>query len=353
MSNAILPSSVRARRPLSMILKGLAISGALLLILRLILSPERTKTSLLRSHPPPLKTFQSEEISNKIWQTWHTPAMFLDEEDKARVRTWHEQNPNHRYELLTDKGGETFVRQHFAGEPLIRDVFLNLTDTILRADFLRYLVLLAEGKLLLWRWSKTLIASLGGIYADLDVECRKPIDTWTPDALKGRAGVVVGIEADRKPVKNDVELYYDYREYIWGIANWTFMAKRGHPFMQFVAETVAMNLLKVAKKQQRSLSTMELSYKEVIDATGPRAFTEAFFAYASRATGSPVSYETATMLEEPKLIDDILLLPIRAMSTAEADRTGVMGAHSSTWPAVIFHWSAGTWKKTHFQRPEP
>ena len=35
----------------------------------------------------------------------------------------------------------------------------------------------------------------------------------------------------------------------------------------------------------------------------------------SRTTGSPVSYEAATMLEGPKLIDDILLLPIRAMST--------------------------------------
>ncbi len=146
MDNTILPASFRARRHLSMILKGLAISGALLLILRLFLVPERTKMSLLRSYSPSLKKVQSEETPNKIWQTWHTPAMLLDEEDKARVRSWHEQNPNHRYELLTDKGGETFVRQHFTEDPLIRDVFLNLTDTILRADFLRYLVLLAEGE---------------------------------------------------------------------------------------------------------------------------------------------------------------------------------------------------------------
>lgn len=352
MRNAILRAFVRARWQSSLILKGLAITGVLLLLLRLFSIPH-PRISLLRSPLPSLKGYQSEELPKKIWQTWHTPAMFLDEEDKARVRTWHELNPNHRYELLTDQGAETFVRQHFAEDPLIRDVFLNLTDTILRADFLRYLVLLAEGKFLLQVWLRKLIKSVGGVYADLDVECRKPIVTWTPDAFTGRAGVVLGIEADRKPVKNDVELYYDHREYIWGITNWTFMAKCGHPFMRFVAERVAMNLLKVAEKQQRSLSTMELSYKEVIDATGPRAFTEAFFAYASRTTGSPVSYQTATMLEEPKLIDDILLLPIRAMSTAEADRTGVTGAHSSTWPAVIFHWSKGTWKKTHFQRPEP
>lgn len=62
--------------------------------------------------------------------------------------------------------------------------------------------------------------------------------------------MIVGIEADRKPVENDVELYYDYREYIWGITNWTFIAKRRYPFMRFVAETVAMNLVKVAEKQQ-------------------------------------------------------------------------------------------------------
>ena len=58
------------------------------------------------------------------------------------------------------------------------------------------------------------------------------------------------------------------------------------------------------------------------------------------------------MLEEQKMIDDILILPIRALSTAEADRTGVDGAHSPSWPAVVYHWSAGTWKKTHFQKPE-
>ena len=145
------------------------------------------------------------------------------------------------------------------------------------------------------------------------------------------------MEADRKPAKNDVKLCYDHREYIWGITNWTLMAQRGHRFMRFVAERVAMNPLRVAEKQQRLLSTVELSYKKAISATGPRAFTEAIFTYVSHTTNSTVSYETATMLEEPMLINVILLLPIRAMSTAEADRTGVMGAHSSTWPAVKFH----------------
>ena len=278
----------------------------------------------------------NQPIPQKIWQTWHTPAALLASEDQDRVRTWLDQSPHHRYELITDRGAESYVRHHFADDTLIRDVFLNLTDAILRADFLRYLLLLAEG----------------GVYADLDVECREPIDGWIPSDFQDKVGVVLGIEADRKPVENDARLYYDHRPWIWGITNWTLMAKRGHPFLRFVAESVASNLLEMARKQGKSISTMDLSYKEVIDATGPRAFTETFLAYASRITKREVTYRDATMLEQPKLIGDILLLPIRAFSASEASREDVEGAHSLEWPSLVYHWSVGTWKKTHLQKPE-
>ena len=281
-------------------------------------------------------TLAGQEIPKKVWQTWHTSAILLNPEERERARTWQERNPHYRYELLTDQGAESYVRHHFADDPLIRDTFLNLTDRILRADFMRYLVLAAEG----------------GVYADLDVVCQEPIDAWIPPAFQGKTGVVVGVESDRLPVENDANLYYDYRKYIWGINNWTFMCRAGHPFMRFVAESVARNLLEMARKQYRTLGTMKLSYKEVIDSTGPRAFTEAFIAYVSRMTGKKFTHKDATMLEEPKIIDDILILPIRAMSTAEAEREDVEGAHSTNWPAVVFHWSVGSWKSDHLQRPE-
>ena len=281
-------------------------------------------------------TPHGDKIPSKIWQTWHTSAILLDNEERDHARTWQEKNPHFRYELLTDSGADTYVHDHFAGEPFLRDVYFNLTDGILRADFLRYLLLYADG----------------GLYADVDVECREPIDTWVPPQFKSKVGVVLGIETDRKPVENDVKLYYDHREYIWGITNWTFMSKRGHPFLKFVAETVANNIIEVARKQGRSIGTVEFSYKEVIDSTGPRAFTEAFLTYASKVTETTITYENGTLLEEPKLIDDILLLPIRAFSTSEASRERVDGAHAYGYSTLIYHWSAGTWKKTHFARPE-
>lgn len=213
------------------------------------------------------------------------------------------------------------MRQHFVEDSLIRDVFLNLSGTIVRADFLRYLSLLAER----------------GVYADLDLECRDPTDTWVPPAFHGQASVVIGIGNDRKPVENDVKLYYDHRDQIWGITNWTFMSKRGHPFLQFVAQSVAENLMKSAHKQERNISSMDLSYKEVIVTTGPGAFTDAFFDFASKATKSAITYPNTTMLEEPRLIDDILILPIRDFSVSEASRSGVEGARSDSWPTHIYH----------------
>ncbi|KAF6226810.1 hypothetical protein HO173_012314 [Letharia columbiana] len=329
------PNMIRGRLPF--FLKCGAVVGLIVLLVNHF-APSNTGPFNTLSHAISSKsaTLAGQEIPKKVWQTWHTSAILLDEEERERARTWQEKNPHYRYELLTDHGAESYVRHHFADDPLIRDTFLNLTDKILRADFMRYLVLAAEG----------------GVYADLDVVCQEPIDTWIPLAFQGKTGVVIGVENDRMPVENDASLYYDYRKYIWGINNWTFMCTARHPFMRFVAESVARNLLEMARKQYRTLATMKLSYKEVIESTGPGAFTNALFAYVSRATGKKITHKDATMLEEPKLIDDILILPIRAMSTAEAEREGVEGAHSKDWPAVVFHWSVGSWKSDHLQRPE-
>lgn len=276
------------------------------------------------------------EIPPKIWQTWHTPAALLADEDRTRVASWHKANPGYRYELITDETADGFVRHHYAQDALLRDTFLGLNDTILKADFLRYLIILAEG----------------GVYADLDVECYQSIDTWLPFELQEKAGVIVGIEADRKPVENDIKLYSDYRVHIWGINNWTFLAKRGHPFMRLVAETVARNLQALAKEQDRELSGIELSYKQVIDTTGPQAFTAAFLKYASQITGKPFTPADATMLDKPKMVGDIVVLPIRAMSRTEADRVDGDGARSKDWLPVLFHWSVGSWKGTHFVKSE-
>ena len=69
--------------------------------------------------------------------------------------------------------------------------------------------------------------------------------------------------------------------------------------------------------------------------------------------GRRITGEDASMLEEPKAFGDVVVLPIRAMSTAEADRADGDGARSRAWPAVLFHWSVGSWKGSHAVQLEP
>lgn len=325
--------SARSRWILTILLKLFCIAAVLLLAIRPLLTNPLQPFCTTPSPPSPTPP-TPKQIPRKIWQIWHTPASILGPLERKRQQTWHEKNPHHRYELVTNQADDTYVRQHFAHDALVMNVFPNLTETIVRADFLRILILLAEG----------------GVYADMDVECRAPIDTWVPLAYQAKVGVVLGIENDRRPLPDDVNKYHDHREHIWGVTSWALMAKPGHPFLQFLAESVAGDLIELAARQNRTLASMKLSYKEVIDTTGPGALTQAFLNYASKATGTVFTSTNATMLEEPMLVDDILLLPIRAFSTVEANKVSVDGAHSTSWPAVLYHWGAGTWKKDHSQK---
>jgi alpha 1,6-mannosyltransferase len=58
-----------------------------------------------------------------------------------------------------------------------------MSRRVLRADFLRYLLLAIEG----------------GVYSDIDTELLKPIHEWEPDEFKSRTKLIVRLEADQSP----------------------------------------------------------------------------------------------------------------------------------------------------------
>ncbi len=156
--------------------------------------------------------------------------------------------------------------------------------------------------------------------------------------------VIVGVENDRPPVENDWKIYADYSPYIFRLENWTLASRRDHPFLRHVAVTVAQKLIAHAKQQNgKTLGDMEVSYKDVVDLTGPIAFTQAFFEYANKTTKREWTYKDLTMLEEPVLVGDILVLPIRAFSQVDADRQGP-GSHSENFTSLVYHHSMGSWK---------
>ena len=66
----------------------------------------------------------------------------LEEDDRRAIQSWVKLNQKHRYEILTQHSAESYIRTTFPHRYDIEETFMDLHDPILRADFIRYLVLL-------------------------------------------------------------------------------------------------------------------------------------------------------------------------------------------------------------------
>lgn len=95
----------------------------------------------------------SHQFPRKIWQTSKNGPAGLDSEDRHPIQSWVKINQKHRYEILTAHTAESYVRDTFSHRQDIVETFTDLQDPILRADLIRYLVLLGDG----------------GVYSDIDV----------------------------------------------------------------------------------------------------------------------------------------------------------------------------------------
>lgn len=176
-------------------------------------------------------------IPRKIWQTWKTPAQSLEPDLRAYAKSWTSQNPEYRYELLTDTGMHAFVADKFASTPGVIDVFKTRMHAILRADLARYLILLAEG----------------GVYSDIDTTCIRPIERWIPPEFSGRVGMLLGVEYDA--LESSV---WDGRLPV-EFVQWTIMTRPGHPIMKAVVDDVIEGLKNTAIQ----------TWLDVVTTTGP------------------------------------------------------------------------------------
>ena len=265
-----------------------------------------------------------EDFPKRMWTTGPLSPTRLKKGDAEHVRTWMDQNQDHRWELLTDGAAETYVKDSFATDDNISITYVALQDFIMRADLIRYLVLLKDG----------------GVYNDVDVGCLKPIELWIPQHLKDNTSVVLGVEVDNEMGPN--------KSPIFELVNWTILARRNAPFMRFLVDRVIANLAQAAVNHNTTLHNLNPKRQEVIDVTGPMALTQAAFAYLSEKTGTTVDMQNFTKMRRPKLVADILVMPINAfgaghqVSWSGADEDG---------SALVHHYFAGSWKTTHFDGP--
>ncbi|KAK7962888.1 uncharacterized protein PG986_003713 [Apiospora aurea] len=259
-----------------------------------------------------------------IWQTWrYTPA---DEEFAFREQeaSWSEQHPGFVHEVITDQVAVHLLRVLYAAVPEVLEAYAALPQPVLKADFFRYLILLARG----------------GIYSDIDTFALKSALQWIPDAVpKESIGLVVGIEAD--PDRADWKEWYSRRIQF---CQWTIQAKAGHPVLRDIVTRITQETLRRAKAGGPFIT----KDKSVVEFTGPAIWTDTVFDYLndpryfdmSTSQGN-ITYLNFTGIESPKKVGDVVVLPITSFSPGVQQ----MGAKEPDDPmAFVKHDFEGTWK---------
>lgn len=102
-------------------------------------------------------------IPKIIWQTYKDPFNQLPQHAKDCAQTWKDLNPEYKYMYMDDEECRSFILHEFGEDWLA--IFDGCPVGVMRGDIWRYLVLY----------------TYGGIYADLDTICLKPIKEWVPD----------------------------------------------------------------------------------------------------------------------------------------------------------------------------
>ena len=268
-------------------------------------------------------SLEENEFPRKIWQTGRTSAVGLEEKDRIVAQTWVKLNRKHRHEIITQHSAESYVRERFGHRRDIKETFTDLQDPILRADLIRYLVLLGDG----------------GVYSDIDTKALKPIEEWVPSAFKKHANVVIGVEYDKLEGFRWVDWTLDLQ-----FCTWAMMAQPGHPIMQKTVERAIGRIRKLAQKQGKTISGIKTSFQDVLDTTGPALFTEAVFEGLSDSTGTNFTWHNVTGSLTSRLVGDVLILPINAFGSGQSHSHSGSPEEDS---ALVQHLFRGSWKSDH------
>ncbi|KAI1339326.1 glycosyltransferase family 32 protein [Xylariaceae sp. FL0016] len=257
-------------------------------------------------------------IPRKIWQICYfvTPEILVD------TASWLALNQDYQYTLVGLSGGDAFVHHHFSNEPAVISAYHELGNTGLKSDLLRYFMLSVEG----------------GVYTDIDTYAHKPIDLWVPSELRSDVRLIVGIEFDRHGGGAWAEIPH-YVQF----CQWTVAAAPAHPVFSRMVDRALSSLEALRLAYGTTLAELHPTSFEVMNSTGPAAWTDVVFEFLQEANPDLKSLEDLSGLTEPTLIGDVLVYPI--------DGFGMNQPHSQstndgTIPemALLEHHFRGHWR---------
>lgn len=239
-----------------------------------------------------------------IHQTWKTNEWAeLPDWVQTSVTSFKGVNPGCNHTLWSDADIVAFIGEKF---PAMRESFLELAP-VQRADMFRYAV----------------IYHFGGIYADVDVTCSKPINEWgvPPDTE-----FIVGYEtAHHLSEREREQLLFGRPEQF---EQWMFGAIAGHPALKRCLDSFA----------QRRMWGVQ----DTIELTGPSLFSDSvheFLWQYGKPTALP-DVENLVFPPGPGPPGSKTLILSAAQASAGGATAGVI-----TDATLFEHHFRGTWKK--------
>lgn len=193
---------------------------------------------------------------------------------------------------------------------------------VLRADFLRYLVLALEG----------------GVYSDSDTSLVRAVKDWVPASMRNATRLIVGLEADSTPP-------VDGTKYEVQFCQWTLASSPHHPTMW----TMVHHILEHMRINTSHFFSPTFTDDDVLAITGPAAWTEVIYAHLNRVAGDGVGKERITWkslhgMTEPRLFGDTLVLPINGFATGVPHSKASKHTVEST---LVTHQFLGKWRGNH------
>lgn len=231
------------------------------------------------------------------------------------------------HEVISDHSAEPLIKYLFASVPEVAEAYSAMPLPVLKADFFRYLILLARG----------------GIYTDIDTQALKSAYEWLPARMDLKtAGLVVGIEAD--PDRPDWNQWYARRIQF---CQWTIQAKAGHPVLREIVASITEKTLNMKSSGMLKHGRVPTNIS-IMEYTGPGIWTDTVFNYFNNHEYFEFDskYQNITAsdffnIKEHKKVGDVIVLPITSFSPG----VGQMGAGEPDDPmAFVKHEFEGSWK---------
>lgn len=286
-----------------------------------LLRAARPRVSYNLDQPPDAEI----PIPKYIWQIFFPPSgVPVLPDDLVHSNDWIGMAPGYTYTLVGTAEADRFIAESFAHRPEIGETYHALTNPALKSDFLRYLLLYIRG----------------GVYADVDTKPLVRLDEWIPPDRRRSVRLLMAIEYDESIDPHPADFTYTVQ-----FCQWTIAAAPNHPVFARMIDRVLTGLRDVAAMQGTTIQKANISDYNVLNTTGPVAWTETVFSLLKETKGERKieNIQDVAGIREARYHGDMVILPLESFRADYLDDWGVSIRKGRK--ALVRHFFKGGWKQ--------